>query len=210
MTIDPFGKGRGAPQNQSLGKGSVAGPSQPLDKAHADLKKACQQFEAYFLDSLFKEMRKTVPKDKLLGDDAHQQEIFQEMMDQNVADSVSKQGGFGLADMMYRQLSPALPSGEADTAAKKPAASAGDIAPESPAVPAPAQAPATSPAILPGLPPAPAAPPPPAGARRAHVPTASDGPLPALGALAPAPIAAPSPVAQMGQIRPKDTDRDAR
>jgi flagellar protein FlgJ len=78
------------------------------DKKHADLKKATQQFEAYFLDELLKEMRKTVPKDTLLKDQSNQQEIFRDMMDQDMADNMSKRGDFGLGKMMYDQLSASL------------------------------------------------------------------------------------------------------
>jgi Rod binding domain-containing protein len=70
------------------------------DKKHLDLKKATQQFEGYFLQELLKEMRKTVPQDKLLGDDGHGQEIFRDMM--------SSRGDLGMAQMMYDQLAPSL------------------------------------------------------------------------------------------------------
>ncbi len=78
------------------------------DKAHADLKKATQGFESYFLHQLLQEMRKTVPKDTLLGDDAHQQEIFQDMMDQTMADSIAKRGDLGLGKMLYDQMAPSV------------------------------------------------------------------------------------------------------
>ena len=89
---------------------SSSATNAPLDKAHSGLKKATQQFESYFLDSMLKEMRKTVPKDTLLKDDGHEKEIFTEMMDQHVADSISQQRDFGLSSMMYQQLSKSLPT----------------------------------------------------------------------------------------------------
>lgn len=76
----------------------------PLDKQHVQLKAATQQFESYFLHQLLKEMRKTVPKDPNLQDDGDQKQIFQDMMDQTLADSMSKRGDFGLAKMLYDQL----------------------------------------------------------------------------------------------------------
>jgi len=99
----------------------TASASTVLDKSHADLKKATQQFESYFVDQLFKEMRKTVPDDTLLGDSDHQTEIFTDMMDQSVSDSISKRGDFGLAKMMYSELSKHL-------APNNPAAAAGSAA----------------------------------------------------------------------------------
>ncbi len=82
--------------------------SAPSDKAHSDLKKATQQFEGYFLHQLLTEMRKTVPKDTLLADDGNGQQIFQDMMDQTVSESMSSRGALGMAKMMYDQLAPSL------------------------------------------------------------------------------------------------------
>lgn len=79
-----------------------------LDKKRAELKKATSQFESFFLHQMLQEMRKSIPKDTLIGDDGHQQEIFQDMMDQTLADSASKRGDFGLGKMMYDQLSKTL------------------------------------------------------------------------------------------------------
>ena len=80
----------------------------PTDKPHRDLQKATQQFEGYFLHELLKEMRKTIPDDKLLADDGHGKEIFQDMMDQTLSDSMSSRGDLGMAKMMYDQLAPGL------------------------------------------------------------------------------------------------------
>ncbi len=96
-------------------------PAAPAtDKKHTDLKKAAQQFEGYFLNAMLKEMRKTVPEDKLLGDDGHGQEIFRDMMDQTISESMSKRGDFGIAKMMYDQLASSL--GDAPGAAGSPPA----------------------------------------------------------------------------------------
>ena len=90
-----------------------------LDKAHKDLQKASQQFEGYFLHQLLVEMRKTVPEDGLLQDDAHQEETFRDMMDQTLADTMSQRGDFGLGKMLYNQLSQAdaapAPNAKVDT-----------------------------------------------------------------------------------------------
>ena len=95
-------------------------PAAPaLDKKHLDLQKAAQQFEGYFLHELLKEMRKTVPDDKLLGDQGNGQATFRDMMDQTLTDSMSKRGDVGIAKMMYDQLAPTLgdnvPPAEAQT-----------------------------------------------------------------------------------------------
>ena len=87
----------------------IESPAPPaLDKKHLDLKKATQQFEAYFVNELLKEMRKTVPKDTLIQDDGNGQDIFQGMMDQTLSESMSSRGDLGMAKMMYDQLAPSL------------------------------------------------------------------------------------------------------
>lgn len=55
--------------------------------------KAAQDLEAYFVNFLLKEMRKSIPKKykNTAGD------TFQEMFDQQLADIISKNGDFGLA-----------------------------------------------------------------------------------------------------------------
>jgi Rod binding domain-containing protein len=69
------------------------------------LKKTCVQFEGQFFDMMLQEMRKTVPQDTLLGDDANQQDIFQGMMDDQVSQDMAEHGGSNdIANAMYRQL----------------------------------------------------------------------------------------------------------
>lgn len=70
----------------------------------AELKKACQMFEAQFLKMLWKEMRKTVQKSKLV-DGGYGEEIFTDLLDQAVSDESVKNGSMGIADMLERQLS---------------------------------------------------------------------------------------------------------
>jgi len=67
------------------------------------LKDTCKDFEALFLSSLLKAMRKTVQKTNLFGSDSGE-ETFQEMMDVEVSKSAAKTSSMGIADLMYRQL----------------------------------------------------------------------------------------------------------
>jgi len=96
----------------------AAGSTPALSTADsAKLKTACQDFEGVFFGMMLKEMRKTIPQDTLLGDDAHEQEIFQGMMDDSVAKEMASHGGSdSLALEMYRQLAGAQASTEAPTA----------------------------------------------------------------------------------------------
>ena len=74
-------------------------------KQDAKLRAACKGMEAMFLNMLLTEMRKAVPPDPLLGQ-SNQQDIMQSMLDSEMTKNMSQAGGVGLADMLYRQLSP--------------------------------------------------------------------------------------------------------
>lgn len=76
---------------------------QKVVKDRASLKKACQDFEAIFIQSMFKSMRKTVPEGGLFEKD-HATEMYQDMMDQEIASRISRRQSLGLADQMYRQM----------------------------------------------------------------------------------------------------------
>jgi len=92
--------------NTNNGSASVTAKSSTADsKADDKLKAACKGMEAMFLNLLLTEMRKTVPQDPLLGE-SNQQDIMQSMLDGEMTKNMSQSGGFGLADMIYRQLSP--------------------------------------------------------------------------------------------------------
>ena len=70
-----------------------------------ELKEACTEFESYFLNMMFKSMRKTVVSNGGIFGKSHAEKIFQDMLDEQMTDKMAKQGGIGLADMMYKQLS---------------------------------------------------------------------------------------------------------
>lgn len=73
------------------------------DKDPEALKELCRDFESIFIHSLFKEMRKTIPESELLGNDMAT-DLFEEIMDMEVARDMAAKGGFGLADILYGQL----------------------------------------------------------------------------------------------------------
>lgn len=90
-------------------KSSSAGAG--VDKQDKALKEACKGFEAMFLSMMYKQMRATVPEDKLFGE-SNGQKMFQDMQDSELMKNVSETGRIGLADMMYRQLSPQVKARE--------------------------------------------------------------------------------------------------
>lgn len=69
----------------------------------AALRKTCQEFEAIFVQSMFKAMRSTVPAGGLFQG-GMAQDTFQEMMDLEVAKASAEQGRLGIAEALYRQL----------------------------------------------------------------------------------------------------------
>lgn len=70
-----------------------------------ELMGACQQFEAYFLEQVFKEMLKTVPKsEESSGANASLTDFFQEQMVQNLASQSTEQNSLGLAQSLYEQM----------------------------------------------------------------------------------------------------------
>lgn len=81
--------------------------SSQLDKAMEEkdekqLKKACVEFESYFLNMMFKSMRKTVVPGM---EKSNAQQMFEEMLDQQMCQNIAEGGGIGFSDMMYNQLS---------------------------------------------------------------------------------------------------------
>ena len=70
------------------------------------LKKATQGIESLFVKDLLKIMHKSAEATKLAKGPGT--EIYQDMMDQALADSVSKNGSFGLAKSLYNQFEPLL------------------------------------------------------------------------------------------------------
>lgn len=68
----------------------------------AGLKAAAQQFEAMFLQMMLKSMRDTVPQGGML--DSEQSRFYTSMLDQQLAQNLSREGSLGLAKMMERQM----------------------------------------------------------------------------------------------------------
>jgi len=94
----------------ALQESTASSKTKPMSKEAMALKKSCQDFEAIFIQSMFKSMRKTVPDGGLFEKDtAH--EIYQDMLDSEVSTEISRRQSMGLADQMYRQMEKFLPEG---------------------------------------------------------------------------------------------------
>lgn len=62
-----------------------------------------QQFEAIFVQQIFKGMRSTVPEGGLLPR-SNAEEIYTDMQDMEAARQLTRQGGIGLAAMLVEQM----------------------------------------------------------------------------------------------------------
>lgn len=76
-----------------------------MAKRDKELKKACEGFEAMFLNMMYRQMRATVPENSLFGE-SQGEKIFKDMRDDELMKQVAAGGGIGIADMMYKQLKP--------------------------------------------------------------------------------------------------------
>ncbi|MBC87516.1 MAG: hypothetical protein CL677_10105 [Bdellovibrionaceae bacterium] len=69
----------------------------------ARLRQASQMYEQRFLNSLVKQMRRTVPESDLVKKNFAQQ-IYEQKMDENTVEKWTNKGGIGLADLIYNQM----------------------------------------------------------------------------------------------------------
>ena len=88
---------------ESSAKTGVMTPEQ-IEQRNQDIKDASVQMEAILLKMLYNDMWKTVPKDELFGDD-NAMDIYRDMYHEELTKQMAMDGGIGLADFIYQQLS---------------------------------------------------------------------------------------------------------
>lgn len=74
-----------------------------VTQRNRDIMAASIQMEAIFLKMLYNDMWKTVPKDELFGDD-NAMDIYSDMYHEELTKQMAMDGGIGLADFIYKQL----------------------------------------------------------------------------------------------------------
>lgn len=79
-------------------------PQQNEKKEDAALKKACREFESVLVAQMLKNMRSSVQKSDLFGS-SEKEEMFQGMLDDEIAKDISRTNSFGIAQTLYNQLS---------------------------------------------------------------------------------------------------------
>ena len=68
-----------------------------------EMEKVARDFESIFINKLFESMRKAIPKSDLL--DSSAMDMYQTMLDQEMAKELSKRKGMGMGEMVYNDLS---------------------------------------------------------------------------------------------------------
>lgn len=68
------------------------------------IQEVAEEFESLFIEMMFKEMKKTVNKTSLFGENNASREIFDGMLNTEYSKLISQTGGFGLADMIKNSL----------------------------------------------------------------------------------------------------------
>lgn len=95
--------------NGSINKTNTATRAEKLEHVLSDVSKStdeelmnvCKSFEAYFVEQVFKEMKKTVTTSE---DNNKYMQYFGDMLLENYADESTKGEGLGIAQMLYESM----------------------------------------------------------------------------------------------------------
>lgn len=86
--------------SKSSNKNNSTDPGDPKLKS---LRKSCREFEAIYINEMYKTMRKTVPESSLFESDMANT-LYQEMLDMEMARQTADGDGMGIGKAMYEQL----------------------------------------------------------------------------------------------------------
>ncbi|MBU0943442.1 MAG: rod-binding protein [Proteobacteria bacterium] len=81
----------------------------PKEKELHALRQTCREFEAIYINEMYKAMRKTVPESGLFEKDMSS-ELYKEMLDMELAKQTAAGKGMGVGEAMYNQLKEQLPA----------------------------------------------------------------------------------------------------
>jgi flagellar protein FlgJ len=119
LKVDPSNNSGGAPRAPQANANDFRQFAALRRGAEANdpkvLREAAKQFESLFTKMMLESMRKASFGDPMFGSD--QGDMYQSMMDDQMAVQLSAGKGLGLADMLIRQLTPGGKSGSAATEA---------------------------------------------------------------------------------------------
>lgn len=71
-----------------------------------ELMDVCKDFEAYFIEQMFKAMQKMVPEseENVSASTKQLKDYYKEQMTQSYAEQASESGGLGIAQVLYEQM----------------------------------------------------------------------------------------------------------
>ena len=83
---------------------AIADTEESLNERRAQIRLAAETFESYFIQIMFREMRRTTFDERGLFPRSNAERIFTDMLDEEIAKSAASGRGIGLADMIYQQM----------------------------------------------------------------------------------------------------------
>lgn len=98
----------------------------------AKLMEACRDFESYFIQTLYRQMRSSaelINSGSRLFEKSQGEKIFQDMLDEEYAKKAADNGGIGLATFLYKQLKRQEGIAPDDVIAANTAAEMGAVSP---------------------------------------------------------------------------------
>jgi flagellar protein FlgJ len=88
-------------QNSSQTVSSKISTASGDDASDTELLEACQEFEKYMIEQIYKGMESTIDRAEEKSD---YEEYFGDMMVQEYAEKIEDQGGLGLAQQLYESM----------------------------------------------------------------------------------------------------------
>ncbi len=76
----------------------------PKERNLVKLRESCREFEAIYVQEMFKAMRKTVPESGLFEKKDMANDLYKEMLDMEMARTTAAGKGMGIGEAMYNQL----------------------------------------------------------------------------------------------------------
>jgi len=68
------------------------------------LRHSCREFEAIYVNEMYKSMRKTVPESGLFDKKGMAEDVYRDMLDMEMARQTAAGDGMGIGKAMYQQL----------------------------------------------------------------------------------------------------------
>lgn len=68
------------------------------------LRQSCREFEAIYINEMYKSMRKTVPESGLFEKKGMAEDVYRDMLDMEMARQTASGDGMGIGKAMYQQL----------------------------------------------------------------------------------------------------------